>query len=230
MLRKTLHYFYKLKFIQIKSLSYLSHKRNHNLSNESTQLEGSKENENHKIDNINRSSDMIMQQNEILITQHKKMRIPFIEENFYKKLLDNLLMLPQENYLETADIIARYTILNNEHIEKEFLVQILVELSKRKYFDFEFWYFTEKRVIEIVNRFTNNQLAKVIYSYAMNDKGSNYLFNLLAKEVLDRKIRSFKHEEFFLIYEGFKTNKIKDKLLWAILERSKIECFSQDEK
>jgi hypothetical protein len=232
MFRKTLHVGYRAKIIQLKrfkeykTLFFISHKLNHNFSTKTSVLTEIPEKLNKKFEII---LENIIHQNETLISQHKKMRIPFIDEEFYRKLLDNLITIPQEYYLETADIIARYVKLNIDHIDNEFFAQIILELSKRRYSDFEFWYLSEKRVIQIINNFTNYQLAMILHSFAINDKGSNRLFNIFAKEVLDRKIRSFTKVEFFYIYDGFKRNNIKDKLLWAIMDRAKIECFSDND-
>ena len=70
---------------------------------------------------------------------------------------------------------------------------------------------------------TNRQLSEFINSFGYNDKGSNYLFENFANEVLNRKIRNFNEEEFKRIYSVFKSNNIKDKILCAILNRAKIK-------
>ena len=40
------------------------------------------------------------------------------------------------------------------------------------------------------------QISILIYSFGFNDKGSNYLFENLANEILNRKMKSFVPYEF----------------------------------
>ena len=78
----------------------------------------------------------------------------------------------------------------------------------------------EKRVLKSIKEFSNQQISILIYSFGFNDKGSNYLFENLANEILNRKMKSFNQDEFYYFYMGLKMNKYKDKLLWAILDRA----------
>lgn len=161
-----------------------------------------------------------------LINLHKNQKIPFMDEDLYKNLLEVVKTVNDTNLTgEGWHILENYTKLNIDNIENDFFTKIIEEFALVKYTDFEFWYRAEKRIIKNLSSFTNNQLASFVHSFGTCDRGSNYLFENFTNEILNRKIGSFTKEEYVMIYVGFKQNNIKDKLLWAILNRANIELF-----
>ena len=161
-----------------------------------------------------------------LIDLHKSQKIPFTDDELYKNLLEAVKAVNNIDITsEGWHILEHYTKLNIDNIENEFFTEIIKEFARVKYMDFEFWYRAEKRIIKNLNNFTNNQVAIFVNSFGLSDRGSNYLFERFTNEILNRKIGSFTKEEFVMIYHGFKQNNIKDKLLWAILNRANIELF-----
>lgn len=156
-----------------------------------------------------------------LLSIHNKMKIPFIDEEYYKDLFEISCKISNSSAdLESWNIILKFTQLNFENVDKEFLTKVVYQFSKIKISDFEFWYYMEKRVLKSIKEFSNQQISILIYSFGFNDKGSNYLFENLANEILNRKMKSFNQDEFYYFYMGLKMNKYKDKLLWAILDRA----------
>jgi hypothetical protein len=156
-----------------------------------------------------------------LLSIHKKMKIPFIHEEYYKDLFEVSCKISNSSAdLESWYIIQKFTQLNFENIDKEFLTQVVYQFAKIRISDFEFWYYIEKRVLKTIKEFSNKQISILIYSFGLNDKGSNYLFENFANEILDRKMKNFDQDEFYYFYMGFKMNNYKDKLLWAILDRA----------
>lgn len=160
-----------------------------------------------------------------LIEEHKQFRIPFSDDDFYKELFLLTSKIMNNSELESWGIIEKYAILNMEKIDVEFLIDIIAEMSQVKLSNFEFWYRAEKRILNNLQTISNNRLASIIYHFAVSDSGSNHIFNILAEEILNRGIRNFKEAEFRLIYDGFKYNRIKDKMLWAFLNRAKLELY-----
>jgi hypothetical protein len=158
-----------------------------------------------------------------LIEHHRNARIPFSDDKLYVELFKFSSMVMNNTDLESWGIIEKYAMLNIERINIDFLVQIIEQLSKVRTTNFEFWYLSEKKILNNLNSISNYQLSSLIYHFAISDSGSNHLFNTLADEVLNRGIRKFKEHEFVLIFNGFKYNRIKDKVLWAFLNRAKLE-------
>lgn len=161
-----------------------------------------------------------------MINKHYRMSIPFIDDEFYLDLFNLTKQIENNNDLDSWVVLENYFKLNLERLSNDIFAEVIEEFGKIKYFRFEFWYLIEKNLHINLHKFNNNQLARIIYSFAYAEKGSNYLFKLLVKEVLDRKIRNFNEEEFIMIYNGFKIYNIKDKLLNAMLEKAKEELFS----
>jgi len=157
------------------------------------------------------------------LNQHYKMRIPFSDIDYYTNLFRISIKIMNNQNLESWDILERYIILNYNYLEMSFLSEASYQFSVIKWSNFEFWYYIEKRLTADIKIMNNNQLSNCIYSFGTNDKGSNHLFNIFSDEVLDRKIRNFDEEEFKKIYLGFKSNKIRNKLLWNILDKAKLE-------
>jgi hypothetical protein len=162
-----------------------------------------------------------------LLDKHYQMKIPFTDNEYYLQLFQISSQIVNNADLESWNIIDRYVILNLELIEKSFIINVIEQLSKFKYYRFEFWYMIENWCVKNVKNVSNAELAISIYSFAHAEKGSNYLYTILSKEVLDRGLRSFNEREFVMIYNGFKICKIKDKLLWAFLNKAREEVYSE---
>jgi len=158
-----------------------------------------------------------------LIEQHGASIIPFSDDELYLELFKLSSNIMNNQDLESWGIIEKYAILRLDNIDMNFLFKIIEQLSKIRTTNFEFWYLSEKKILNNLSSISNNQLSSLIYHFAISDSASNHLFNTLADEILNRGIRNFKEAEFVLIYNGFKYNRIKNKLLWAFLNRAKLE-------
>ena len=159
-----------------------------------------------------------------LIEHHRTSIIPFSDDELYFELFKLSSNIMNNSDLESWGIIEKYAILKIDNIDISFLVEIIEQLSKiRTTTNFKFWNLSEKKILNNLNSISNNQLSSLIYHFAISDSGSNHMFNTLADEILNRGIRNFKEAGFVFIYNGFKYNRIKNKLLWAFLNRAKLE-------
>ena len=80
-----------------------------------------------------------------LLSIHKQMKIPFVDENYYKDLFEISCRISNSSAdFESWYIIQRYGELNVENIDKEFLCDIINQFANIKISDFEFWYYVEK--------------------------------------------------------------------------------------
>lgn len=163
-----------------------------------------------------------------LLDRHYQMKIPFTDDAYYKELFKVSSQIVNNAELESWTIIDRYVLLNLDYIDKTFLLQVVEQFGKFKYFKFEFWYMIEKWVKKNIQSLTNYELAMLLYSFAHAEKGSNYLYDILIrKEIIKRGLKTFNEKEFVLIYNGFKFSKIKDKFLWAMLDKVKEELYPE---
>jgi hypothetical protein len=160
-----------------------------------------------------------------LLSKNKKLSVPYTDDDYYSELFDFSKRIVNNQDLESWEIIEKYVKLNLEILDRNFLTEIIDQYATIKYYKFEFWYLAEKEIIKTIKQFDNSQLSNIIYSFGYAEKGSNYFFRIMSEEVLNRGIRNFSEKEFVMIYNGFKLNKINDKLLWAILNSAKKELY-----
>lgn len=98
--------------------------------------------------------------------------------------------------------------------------------AKIKYWKFKFWYYCEDKIIKEFKTYDNYELAKIIYSFSFAEKGSDYLYNSIAKELMVRKLSNFSEKEFILIYNAYTHVKINDKIFNLLLEKVRQEKFN----
>jgi hypothetical protein len=156
-----------------------------------------------------------------LINQHYDSHLPYTNKEYYSQLFYFSSSIPHSNGLQSWDILFNYIKYNIDILDKEFLIDALQQYSRLNYENFEFWYYVEKRLTKEIRSFSNKELAIVTYSFGHVRQGSDHIFTLLGREVLDRGIRNFSENEFIMIYNGLKNSGIRDKLLWAILNKAK---------
>jgi hypothetical protein len=170
-------------------------------------------------------SNEIIEKYNSLISTHDNMTIPFVDNKFYKDLFYFSKDVPQSEGLHSWDILFNFIKHNIDTLEREFLIEILQQYSRIDYKNFEFWYLLERRLTKEIKILTNNELAISIYSFGHVMQGSDYIFTQLSQEVLNRGVRKFSQDEFVMIYNGMKNSRIKDKLLWAILDKGRETIF-----
>lgn len=161
-----------------------------------------------------------------LLDTHKSFVIPFQDHSFYTGLLEMSKQIVQNEELESWYILDQYVELNIETLSKEFLVEATQAFGKIKFFRFKFWYFLENRIVKEVKNMSNTELAKVAYSFAYAGKGSDYLYKVIAEELMRRKISNLNEEEFILVYNAFYNVKIKDKVFNLLLDKARQEKYS----
>jgi hypothetical protein len=160
------------------------------------------------------------------LEKHKNNEIPFVDNDFYKDILELNKSIEENQELETWSILDEYIELNLENIEKDFFLDLIENFGKIKYWKFKFWYFCENKIINDYKSYNNYELAKLIYSFSFAEKGSDYLYNSIAKELMLRKISNLTEKEFILIYNAYTTVKIDDKIFNLLLEKARKENFS----
>jgi hypothetical protein len=160
-----------------------------------------------------------------LIDEHNNSLLPYSDKEFYTNLFYFSSNVPDNANLHSWDILLSYIKYNIDTLDKEFLLDVLQQYSRMNYSNFEFWYYIERRLTKDIKLMTNKEIAIATYSFGHVGQGSNYIYTSLAKAVMDKGIRTFTEDEFIMLYNGFKNSRVRDKMLWAILERARKELY-----
>jgi hypothetical protein len=159
------------------------------------------------------------------IEKHKESHLQFSDHQFYTQLFYFSQNIPENKGLHSWNIFYEFIKYNYETIDINLLLDAIQQYSRMNYNNFELWYYMEKRILKELKTLSNLELSIVAYSFGYAHQGSGYLYTQLSNEILDRDITSFSRDEFIMIYNGLKNGGIKDKLLWAILDKAKVELY-----
>lgn len=161
-----------------------------------------------------------------LLEKHRNYEIPYTDHSFYKELMSISKDISENAELESWYVLEQYIELNIETMDIEFLVETIKNFSKINFFRFKFWYTIENRIVKEYKSYTNLELAKIVYSLSYVEKGSDYIYRIIAEELMKRKISSLNEEEFILVYNSYIKIKMSNKVFNLMLDKARKEIYS----